>query len=96
MKWEGKTLETAGELMDAILKCANKEEAQEFMKIYRAENEFADSNIGYMSGYYTSDIRSKIQDWCSVEHPIFGKTNPTPKEAFEKGKELAERDISND
>ena len=71
MKWKGKELKTAGKLMSAILKCKDKKEAQKFMKLYRAENESADSNIGYMSGYYDPETARKIKEWCNVKHPIF-------------------------
>ena len=92
MEWKGKTLETAGEIMDAvclILKEDNPEEkAQEFMNIYRSENQYADENIGYMSGYYSAETMKRIQEVFVVRHPIFGNFIPSAEEAFEAGKNL--------
>lgn len=48
----------------------------------------ASSNIGYMSGYYGNKEMALIQDIFNVEHPIFGKKQPTAKEAFEMGQNL--------
>ena len=90
MKWIGKKLDTIGDLMKSgIDKCETKEEAKEFMKIYRAENKHADSNIGYLSGYYSREEMARIQEWFEVRHPIFGRIIPTPKEALEAGMKMA-------
>jgi len=92
MNWKGNELKTAGDLMDkGIDRCDTPEEAQEFMKLYRAENEFADKNIGYLSGYYSPDKMAEIQKWFGVEHPIFGGAIPTPIEAFKMGKKIGKK-----
>lgn len=86
MTWKGEELITIGDLMDkGIDRCDTPEEAQAFMRIYRAENEFADENIGYLSGYYGHNNMRRIQEWFGVAHPIFGNTVPTPDEAFNAG-----------
>ncbi|MHB1778002.1 MAG: hypothetical protein ACYCU7_18770 [Acidimicrobiales bacterium] len=90
MKWRGKDLNTVGDLLDAVCKCGSREEAQEFMRLYRAETTHADANIGYISGYCDGGTMQRIQDWCSVAHPIFGRSIPTPEEAFEAGRRTAE------
>ena len=73
MIWKGKELKTIGDLMDhGINKCDNAEEAQEFMRQYRVANEHADSNIGYVSGYYSREEALRIRDWFGVKHPVFG------------------------
>jgi len=90
MKWKGEELKTTGDLCyKGIDKCDTPEEAQEFMRLYRAENEHADENIGYISGYYDPENMRRIQEWFCVAHPIFGKSVPTPEEAFEAGKREA-------
>jgi hypothetical protein len=53
MNWKGEEILTTGDLCyKGIDKCDTPEEAQEFMELYRAENDHADENIGYLSGYY--------------------------------------------
>lgn len=87
MNWQGKELVTIGELGNAAASLQSREEAQEFMRQYRAENpEFADQNIGYLSGYYDRATKARIQDWCGVAHPIFGKAEPTPEQAVAAGR----------
>ena len=85
MNWKGKSLETIGELTDAIGKIETREEAEDFMREYRSENEFADANIGYLTGYFSMEKMMKLQDLFSVVHPVFGSKVPTQKEAFEAG-----------
>jgi hypothetical protein len=73
MIWKGKELKTIGDLMDhGISKCTTREEAQEFMRQYRAETPHADSNIGYLSGYYSPEEGARIRDWFGVKHPVLG------------------------
>lgn len=89
MEWRGEVLTTIGDLMQkGIDRCETPGEAQAFMTLYRAENEHADTNIGYLSGYYDHKKMSQIQQWFGVAHPVFGNTIPTMDEAFEAGKQL--------
>jgi len=91
MNWKGQELITSGDLMNkGINKCDTPEEAQEFMRLYRAESSYADANIGYLSGYYGPETMQRIQEWFGVAHPIFGKAVPTPEEAFAAGKRMGE------
>ncbi|MGG0793730.1 hypothetical protein ABE137_06960 [Brevibacillus laterosporus] len=72
MNWKGQQLNTAGDLLNkGIIKCETPEEAQEFMRQYRAENEHADSNVGYLSGYCSIEEAKRIKEWFGVKHPIF-------------------------
>lgn len=91
MNWKGRELKTFGDFMEyGIDTCRTREEAQEFMRLYVAENPMnARANIGYMSGYYNPDKARQIRVWFEVVHPIFGNTEPKPEEAFEMGKRLA-------
>lgn len=86
MFWKGKELKTIGDLMDnGIDKCNTVEEAQEFMQKYRDENTHADENIGYLSGYYSTEKMQRIQQWFGVQHPIFGTSIPASNEAIKAG-----------
>jgi hypothetical protein len=91
MNWKGHELVTIGDLMDhGIDACATREEAEEFMKQYRAEEPHAYANVGYLSGYYSSERMAQIQDWFQTSHPIFGRSQPSAEEAFETGRKLGE------
>jgi len=86
MIWHGTELgDTCGDLLAAVRACTSKEEAREFMSALRAEDQYADPNVGYLLGYLDREERAKLEDWCSVSHPIFGCAQPTPKEAFRAG-----------
>lgn len=91
MNWRGKELVTVGDISTAMQSCATKEEAQEFMKLYRADSPYADSNIGYLTGYFGREEMIRMQDWFGVAHPVFGNAVPTPEEAFEAGQRMVEQ-----
>lgn len=65
--WKGQHLETIGQLLDAVVACETREEAQEFMAVYRAVNEHADQNIGYIAGYTDRETMRRILDWTGTE-----------------------------
>ena len=94
---------TWGEMMDTInTHVHDKETAARFLSIVVAhhvskwggtvEEAIAKekSNIGYMAGYYDRETATKIMEWFDCSHPIFGRTFPTPAEAFNMGKKLGE------
>ena len=88
MKWKGKELVTHGDIGEALCALSSAEEAQAFMAQYREESPHADENVGYLSGYYDIETMRRIQAWCDVEHPIFGRRVPTNEEAFAAGKAM--------
>ena len=87
--WKGNVITDVASLMElGIDKCSTREEAQEFLKAYRAVNERADETIGYISGYYAQERRIEIQELFGVEHPII-KPGMTSKDIFEAGFRLS-------
>ena len=93
MIWKGRELNTVGDIIrHGVYKCDTPEEAQEFMRIYRAECPHADRNIGYLSGYHSQKEMRRIQEWFGVSHPVFGNTAPTAEEALGAGKKMAARE----
>jgi hypothetical protein len=81
--WKGRALTTWHDLMaDGIDACGTPEEAAAFMAAYRAELPSADETIGYLSGDYAPEDAARIRDWFGVEHPLFGRTVPTAREAL--------------
>ena len=51
--------------------------------------EIVNSNLGYFAGYYSNEVRERVETLFNCEHPIFGsiKKNgaPTSAEAFRMG-----------
>jgi hypothetical protein len=47
-------------------------------------------NIGYYTGYFDNDKADRVMELFETEHPIFGKTHPSPEEAFRLGKAFGE------
>lgn len=87
MIFEGKTLETMGEIFNAALdvaKTGNGDRCQAFLTSYveyivsesnhnvdEAEN-IAKSNLGYFAGYYNSEVYETINKAYGAVHPVFG------------------------
>jgi hypothetical protein len=89
--WKGKTLTTTGHIMDAVNEINSPEEARQFMSAYRKATPHADENIGYMSGYFSSEKMKQIQQWFEVSHPVFGYCRDvSPEEALAKGMAVAQ------
>jgi len=70
--FNGKNVATVGELLDAAVKAMEDGEAGRFLDEYRAINEFADANLGYVFGYLSEPVRSQVYAAYGVKHPIFG------------------------
>lgn len=88
--WKGKEIHTHGDMMNALLELESRTEAREFMKVYSAHNVHAYQNVGYAAGYFDRETAQRIHEWCETSHPIFGRSEPTPEEAFEMGQRMAE------
>lgn len=78
-EWQGEPLTTIGDLSDAICRIDGIEDMEErqrtadvFMAQYRAHTEHADSNIGYLTGYYGHDQMVRMLKLFATAHPIFG------------------------
>jgi hypothetical protein len=85
MDWKGKKLDTYTAIIDLALKLKGNEQ-KAFIKAYAASGKYALTNIGYLSGYYGPEKMAQIQKVFNVAHPIFGRSIPTAKQAFEAGK----------
>ena len=80
--WKGKTITTIGDLGEALTQLQSKEEGLEFMTLYRAQSQYADVNVGYMSGYYDHETMVRIQQFTHTAHPITGFA-PPPTTTFQ-------------
>ena len=59
----------------------------------RAEAEQTERiNIGYYAGYYDGETQERVNQIFRTTHPIFGASRPTPEQAFEAGKRMAEEE----
>ncbi|MDR1626999.1 MAG: hypothetical protein LBT33_10720 [Spirochaetia bacterium] len=102
---ENKGTLTYGEALRPAIGIKDKAEAQEYLRDYaafiqkyldkepdrqgRTAIQIAKINIGYFSGYYDTETMKRVHEVFDTEHPIFGKKEPTPEEAFTAGKNLA-------
>lgn len=91
------------EMISLALKDGTKEKAQEIVQW--KVNEMVDLldydkdearrvtliNLGYYTGYLDHETADRVMDLFETEHPIFGRTHPTPEEAFRLGRELGEK-----
>jgi hypothetical protein len=48
-------------------------------------------NLGYYAGYYSCETGERVGRLFKTQHPIFGKSTPTPKEAFDAVPQCEER-----
>ena len=51
------------------------------------------SNLGYWGGYYSKEVRVRIEELFNCEHPILGKASErdwTPDEILAEGKRIAQ------
>lgn len=59
-------------LLSLCLKCRTSDEATKLMERYRAVNEYADKNLGYIFGYCGAEHRRQLYSLFPVSHPVFG------------------------
>jgi hypothetical protein len=52
-------------------------------------------NLGYFAGYYSHEVRERVERLFNCAHPVFGSIAkegaPTTKQAFKLGKKLAKQ-----
>lgn len=80
MIWKGENLNTIGKVCDAMQKIETPEEAKEFMDLGRKAGSAWDENIGYLTGYFSSEEADRMRKLFLVSHPIFGNAHPTAEE----------------
>jgi hypothetical protein len=47
--------------------------------------------IGYWTGYLDHETADNVMELFETEHPVFGRSHPTPEEAFRLGYEPGQR-----
>jgi len=69
--WLDRPIITIGELFGAVSAIHTPEEAELFMEAYRAVNEHADANVGYVIGYSSDTERERLYKLFGLAHPVF-------------------------
>ncbi len=103
---EGKDELSFHEIFEQALKINTKEEADVYLDEYskwirlrsfgkelvKEPEDIVRENFGYYAGYYSHDVRRKIEGLFECEHPIFGSIEkngpPTMQQAFALGLEM--------
>ena len=98
----GKTGWTNGERYGGAMKITCPHEAKEYFEKlvqYHMENkpertreeveEIERANIGYWTGYCDEETAKRVFELFDCTHPVFGKTRPSPSEAFGMGARMA-------
>lgn len=94
-------------ILEIAMTIENKEEAIEYLldysfHIYATTKEditdeeafkIAQDNIGYFAGYYSREVRERVEKIFDAPHPILGSVhlNLTSQEVFDLGKAWAAR-----
>lgn len=91
-----------GDAMDAVVSCETKEEAEQVIALLTEAVQYKEpnlsredarkvtlKNVGYCSVYFGPEEALRIMELFDTTHPVFGRLNPTPKEAFEAGQDMA-------
>jgi len=104
---ENKATLTYGEALAPAMKITDQSDADQYKAAYMAYTDqflkdgvsesgltceqIVNTNLGYYAGYYSDEVRVRVERLFRCSHPIFGsiKDNGTPKgrEAFQCGKE---------
>lgn len=104
---ENKATLTYGEALSPAMKITRQDDADRYKAAYMVyTNQFlkdgvsesgltceqiVNTNLGYYAGYYSDEVRTRVEKLFKCSHPVFGsiKENGTPKgtEAFKCGKE---------
>jgi hypothetical protein len=52
-------------------------------------------DIGYFAGYYDHATADRVYEMYDTDHPVFGRTHPTPAVAFRMGLEMGSVEFKN-
>lgn len=95
-----------GELLRTAMEAQTQDQADAMFGILVAESmmagkseaealELTRGNLGYFAGYYSHEVRERVERLYKCEHPVFGSIAkngpPTPEAALEAGIELAKK-----
>lgn len=93
-------------VLEIAMTIETKEEAENYLEDYAYHiwaqgkgiknteaMQIAKDNIGYFAGYYSREVRERVEKLFNAPHPILGSVhlNLSSQEVFELGKAWAER-----
>jgi hypothetical protein len=92
---------TIGEMYGPAMEITDQKEADEYFEacvihcmLFNRSKEEAEKiqriNLGYYAGHYDSETMARVNRLFKTAHPIFGDTIPTPEEALDAGRKLAQ------
>lgn len=89
MKYPAICEATTKEQMQAYFEQHLKDCAEKFGGTPESHRAVQLSNVGYFSGYYSSETAKRVHDWLGATHPIFGASHADgtlkPEEALARG-----------
>jgi hypothetical protein len=66
---------TISTMLDLCIRVETNEDATRIIERYKAVNEYAEQNLGYIFGYIKPESRrNKLYKLFTVTHPIFGES----------------------
>jgi len=95
--WRDREIKNIGDLVNGIASCQTQSDADDFFEAYvrsfsaRTDLNFnervnlAQKNVGYLIGYLDTENRKRLYRLFNTQHPIFGRSDPTPQEALTAG-----------
>lgn len=108
---ENKEKLTYGECLGPAMEITDQADANQYLADYIAwqqknldkdpnpqgltAEQICKQNLGYYAGYYSNDVRKRVEKLFMCAHPIFGsikeKGAPKPGEAFKMGQAIADK-----
>jgi hypothetical protein len=96
---------TVGEILKPAMEITKQEVADEYLRDYisyivknsdvsiEKATDIAKENLAYWAGYYSDDVRRRVERLFNSKHPIFGSIeengSPSAIDAFNMGKNMA-------
>lgn len=99
---ENKEILTYGDCLSLAMHITDQADADQYKAEYiKYQSQFSNDkytpeqvvniNLGYYAGYYSNEVRERVERLFKCSHPVFGSVQsngiPTGKEAFECGKQ---------
>lgn len=92
-----KTEDEAAEFWHAYVQYLRSQRFEEKLPGGKTPEQVAAANIGYLMGYYEVEERQRVYGLFAkfdVSHPVFGRSEPSPEEAFAAGEKLGKGELT--
>jgi hypothetical protein len=91
---ENKDVLTYGEALEPAMNITDQDDADQYKKAYidyqlsymenpsmKEAERIVNTNLGYFAGYYSDEVRERVERLFKCSYPIFGTINSTPASA---------------